>query len=139
METLAVVAAWVAVVLLLVLVGFQVALAAGVSWGKAAYGGAAATLAPAQRVSSGVAAVIWALVAWFFLSLAIPALPGIVPASWHIVVLWVLVALFAIATVMNGISRSRIERAIWTPVSAVLLVCALVNVWQAIALSGVAG
>ena len=45
METLAVVAAWVAVVLLLVLVGFQVALAAGVSWGKAAYGGAAATLA----------------------------------------------------------------------------------------------
>ena len=87
----------------------------------------------------GVAAVIWALVAWFFLSLAIPALPGIVPASWHIVVLWVLVALFAIATVMNGISRSRIERAIWTPVSAVLLVCALVNVLQAIALSGVAG
>jgi hypothetical protein len=51
----------------------------------------------------------------------------------------VLVALFAIATVMNGISRSRIERAIWTPVSAVLLVCALVNVLQAIALSGVAG
>jgi hypothetical protein len=139
MDTLAVVAAWVAVILLLVLVGFQVALAAGVPWGKAAYGGASATLTPAQRVSSGVAAVIWALVAWFFLALAIPTLAGPVPDSWQIVVLWVLVALFAIATAMNGISRSRIERAIWTPVSAVLLVCALVNVFRAIALSSLAG
>ena len=86
-----------------------------------------------------VGAVIWALVAWFYLALEIPALAGPVPDSWLIVVLWVLVALFAIATAMNGISRSRIERAIWTPVSAVLLVCALVNVFRALALSSLAG
>ena len=131
MDILVTVAALVAVVLLVVLVGFQVALAAGVPWGKAAYGGASATIEPRLRIASGVAAVIWALVAWFFLALAIPAIPGPVPESWQIVVLWVLVGLFAIATAMNAISRSRIERAIWTPVSAVLVVCAVVVVLSA--------
>lgn len=132
MDIIVTVGALVAVVLLLALVGFQVALAAGVPWGKAAYGGASATLTPRLRVASGVAAVIWTLVAWFFLSLAVPALPGPVPDSWQIVVLWVLVGLFAIATAMNAISRSRIERAIWTPVSAVLLACALIVVLRLI-------
>lgn len=131
MDILVTVAALVAVVLLVVLVGFQVALAAGVPWGKAAYGGASATIEPRLRIASGVAAAIWALVAWFFLALAIPAIPSPVPESWQIVVLWVLVGLFAIATAMNAISRSRIERAIWTPVSAVLVVCAVVVVLSA--------
>ncbi len=139
MDILVSVAAWVAVILLLVLVGFQVALAVGVPWGKAAYGGASATLEPRLRIASGIAAVVWALVAWFFLSLAIPALAGPVPDSWNTVVLWVLVGLFAIATAMNGVSRSRIERAIWTPVSAVLLVCALVIVFRIIGASTMAG
>lgn len=139
MDILVSVTAWVAVVLLVALVGFQIALAAGVPWGKAAYGGGSATLQPRFRVASGVAALIWALVAWFFLALAIPDLAGPVPDTWNIVVLWVLVGLFAIATAMNGISRSRIERAIWTPVSAVLLVCALVIVFRIIGASTMAG
>ncbi len=139
MDSAASLAAFVAVVLLLMLVGFQVALAAGQPWGKAAYGGATATLDTRLRVTSIVAAVVWAAVAWFFLALAIPALSGPVPDAWNTVVLWVLVGLFAVATVMNAISRSRLERAIWTPVCAVLLVCALISAMASVSRTSLAG
>lgn len=134
-----VVAAVIAVVLLVTLVVFQIALAAGAPWGTAAYGGSSATLAVRLRVTSVVAAVVWALVAWLFLSLVVPQLPGPVPESWNTVVLWVLVGLFAVATLMNAISRSRVERMIWTPVCAVLLVCAMISAFVSVSRAGLAG
>ena len=42
---------------------FQVALAAGVDWGHAAWGGADAELSSAQRIGSAAAALIWAAAA----------------------------------------------------------------------------
>lgn len=139
MDAVVVAAALVAAVLLVVLVGFQIALAVGVPWGKAAYGGASETLSPRLRVSSAVAVVVWALVSWFYLALAVPDLAGPVPDSWAGVVSWILVGLFAVATLMNAISRSRIERAIWTPVSAVLLISGIVVALGSVVAFGSAG
>ena len=61
------VAAVVAGLLLGVLVVFQVALACGVDWGRAAYGGRHRRLPARLRVASAVAAVLWTLVALLFL------------------------------------------------------------------------
>ena len=48
---------------LAIIAAFQVALALGVPWGRAAYGGTSATLQPELRVASGVATVVWLLAA----------------------------------------------------------------------------
>ena len=82
---LTVIAAAVALALFVVLVAFQLALALGAPWGRAAYGGQTPGVLPAgRRVSS------------------------------------------AVAVVVNTITRSTIERAIWLPVSIVLLAAVLV-------------
>lgn len=112
----------VALVLFGGLVVFQLALAAGAPWGAAAYGGQSSRLPTRLRVSSAVAAVVWAALALcvgrtagipVWAPLPDPALP---------VVCWVVVGLTVVAVVLNAITRSRVERAIWLPVSAVLLV-----------------
>lgn len=121
-----IVCAGVVAVLLIGLAGFQFALAAGAPWGTAAYGGASARLSSRLRVTSAVAGVIWLAVARFFAAIALPGLPGLVPDGWRVPMLWVFVALFTVATVMNAISRSRIERAIWTPVAAVMLAATII-------------
>jgi hypothetical protein len=48
---------------LAIIAAFQVALALGVPWGRAAYGGTSATLPPELRVASAVAAMVWLLAA----------------------------------------------------------------------------
>ncbi|WP_432544314.1 hypothetical protein [Kineococcus sp. SYSU DK002] len=108
-----------AALLLLVVAGFQVALAAGAPWGRAAYGGAPDHLPPRLRVTSLVAALVWATAALLVLRRAgvgvrTPLPEGALPAA-----LWVLVALLAVGAVLNLITRSRVERAVWAPVSVV--------------------
>lgn len=115
------VAAIVAAVLFAALVLFQVALALGVPWGRAAYGGQSAELTTQLRVTSAIAAVIWTGVALVVLKRAGFAVWAPLPASWLPVVIWIVVALGAIAIVMNAITPSAIERAIWLPVSILLL------------------
>lgn len=117
-----------AVALFAILALFQVALAAGVPWGHAAYGGANRELSTGLRITSGVAVGIWL----FAILLVIRRSEGeglifLSPGALSISC-WVLAAYLAIGTVMNGISRSKAERNIWTPVSAVSLVAvAMVN------------
>jgi hypothetical protein len=124
--TLSFAAALVAVVVFAGLVGFQLALAAGAPWGRAAYGGQAPGVLPARlRISSVVAAAIWTGVA-----LIVGRLGGIpvwapLPDAWLPVAIWVVVGLLAIAVVLNAISRSSVERAIWLPVTVVLVASTL--------------
>ena len=119
---LTLVAAVVALLLFGALVVFQLALAAGAPWGRAAYGGQAPGVLPARfRVSSVIAAVVWAGVA-----LVVARHGGIpvwapLPDAWLPVAIWVVVGLLALAVVLNGITRSRIERAIWLPATIVML------------------
>lgn len=122
-----VVAGIVALVLYAALVAFQLALAAGAPWGRAAYGGQHPGVLPTgYRVASGIAAVVWAGVA---LSVArragLPVWAPLPDAALPVLV-WVVVGLSVVAVVLNAITRSAIERAIWLPVTIVLLAAVLV-------------
>ena len=115
----------VATVLLVVLTLFQFALAAGANWGAAAYGGAFPGVLPKGiRINS----LLFGLVAYPLIIAYVLDAGGVVESSWlpgRSVVLWVLVAFFAIGTVANAASRSKIER-LWAPVTLTIGVCILI-------------
>jgi hypothetical protein len=128
---LARVAGVVAAVLYLGLVAFQLALALGAPWGRAAYGGQSAELTTSLRVSSAVAVVVWTGVALVVLRRAGFAIWAPLPDAWGPVASWVIVVLGAVAIVLNAITPSALERAIWLPVSIGLFAATL-----AVALAG---
>ncbi len=107
-----------------VVIAFQLALAAGAPWGSYAMGGAyPGKFPPALRV----AAVVQAALVGFFIAvvlssagLAFESLTAAAP--WLI---WVVVAFSAVSLVLNLITRSKPERAIWAPVAAVMLASSL--------------
>jgi hypothetical protein len=106
-------------------VTFQVALALGAPWGAYAMGGAVpGRFPPALRVAALIQGVLIGGLAIVVLATAGLALPGLAEAAPLLI--WAVVAVAAIALVMNAISRSPGERRIWTPVAAVLLVSSLV-------------
>lgn len=114
-------AAGVAVAMLAVVAAFQFALAAGAPWGRASYGGSHSGRLPAGlRLTSAVAFAVWVLVAVSVLRRAGTEVWAPLPDGWLPVALWIVAGFLAISVVMNGISRSRIER-IWSPVCAVAL------------------
>lgn len=112
--------------LLALLVLFQAALAAGAPWGRAAYGGTHTRLPVALRLASALAVVLW-IVAIVIVLQAGDRLPGEpLPDELVRVGLWVCVGLFVLAVIANAATPSRLERAIWLPVSLVLLGSSLV-------------
>ena len=127
MSTLTAVAAIAAAVLCGVNVAFQLALAAGAPWGRAAYGGQNPGVLPVRlRVSSVIGAVVSVLVALTVLRRAGLAVWAPVPDAWLPVAAWVVVGVFALSVLLNAITRSRVERAIWLPVTLVLLASSIV-------------
>jgi hypothetical protein len=101
-------------------VAFQVALAAGVPWGAYAMGGAFPGQFPLPlRIAALAQAALIAGMAVVVLSRA-----GLVLAGWSGVtrwLVWVVVAFAAVSLVLNLITPSPGERAIWTPVVLLLL------------------
>ncbi|MBM7775058.1 hypothetical protein JOD54_005262 [Actinokineospora baliensis] len=99
---------------------FQIALAAGAPWGRAAWGGQAAELPTGLRVASGVAVLLWAVAAVVLLRRG-----GFeVPVSTKVARIgtWVIVALLAAGLLMNAASPSPWERYGWAPLILVHLV-----------------
>jgi len=119
-------AAFLAVVLIVVVAAFQGALAAGAPLGAAAWGGQyPGVLPPRLRLTSAlVAVIVYPAIAAFILDAA-----GVVEAGWlgrsRSIGMWGLTAFFALGAVLNAISRSRPER-VWAPVSLVLACCAAI-------------
>lgn len=113
-------------VLLAVVIVFQVALAAGAPWGAASYGGEHRGVLPGRlRIASAVAAVVWLGFAPFLLTRAGVDLPVDVPMAAAAVVTWVFVAVMVISVVLNAITPSVLERAIWLPIVMLLAVAAI--------------
>ena len=76
-----------------------------------------------MRVAAVVPAILIGLLAVAVLSAAGVVLPDLAVAlPWLI---WVAVAVSAVAVVLNAISRSAGERRIWVPVASALLVSSL--------------
>jgi hypothetical protein len=117
-----------AIVYAIVIVGviaFQLALAAGAPWGEFAMGGAyPGQFPPELRVAAVVQAVILAGLALVVLARAGIMLPNWSKASRRLI--WVVVVFSALSLVLNTITPSVRERAIWAPVALVMLVSSVI-------------
>ena len=106
-------------------VAFQVALAAGAPWGAYAMGGASpGQFPPAMRVSAIVQALLLAGMAVVILARAGLILPGWSRVSHWLV--WIVVALTALSLILNLLTPSAGERAIWVPTLLLLLISSLI-------------
>ena len=106
---------------LVIIAAFQVALALGVPWGRAAYGGTSATLPPELRVASGVAAVVWLLAAAVVLGRA----GHWGSARWSAAFgwgTWLVAGLLALGAIVNFASSSPWERFGWGPLALLLAI-----------------
>ncbi|SEM91255.1 hypothetical protein E3O25_09880 [Cryobacterium sp. TMT1-3] len=121
-SSIARVSSGVGAVFLTALAGFQLALALGAPWGRAAYGGATEHPTKRMRASSAVASVVWAVIALVVLRRGGHEVRRVVPGQAVPAVMWTAVGLLAVGVVLNTLTPSRLERMIWAPVSLVLLV-----------------
>jgi hypothetical protein len=103
-----------------VVVAFQIALAAGAPWGAYAMGGAfPGQFPPALRIAAMVQAALLA-----GLALVVLARAGLVLPGWSRVsrwLIWFVVVFAAVSLVLNLITPSAGERALWAPVAFLLL------------------
>jgi len=106
-------------------IAFQIALAAGAPWGAYAMGGAfPGQFPPPMRVGAVVQAIILAGLAGVVL-----ARSGVTLSKWSRVsrwLIWVVVAFSGLSLVLNLVTPSAGERAIWAPVAFVMLASSLV-------------
>ena len=104
----------------LAVVAFQLALAAGAPWGAFAMGGAfPGQFPPALRIAALVQALLLLALAAVVLARA-----GVILLGWSRVarwLIWFVVAFAALSFVLNLITPSAGERAIWAPVAFLLL------------------
>ena len=122
-NTVGLVAGAVTAALLVVLVLFQVALASGAPWGAASYGGQDPVLPARLRATSAVAAVVWVLVALVVLRRAgYSQVWAPLPDTWLPAAVWTVVGVLVLGCVLNAITPSTVERAVWLPVTLAALV-----------------
>jgi hypothetical protein len=110
---------------MLVVVGFQVALAAGAPWGVYAIGGRVPGRLPTpMRVAAVGQAAVLALLAVVVLDAG-----GVLALGWTAALPWLPwlpVVVSAVSLAMNAASRSPKERRTWVPVALVLLASSLI-------------
>lgn len=95
-------------------IAFQIALAAGAPWGEFAMGGAfPGQFPPALRIGAVIQAVLLAGLAGVVLARAGLTLPTWSRASRRLV--WVVLAFTTLSFILNLITPSPGERAIWAP------------------------
>ena len=109
-----------AAVLYILIAAFQLALAFGAPWGKAAFGGAVEQPGIELRASSVVAVIVWSAAALIVLKRVGLNLWAPLPTRALPVAVWVLFGLSMVSVVLNAITPSALERAIWLPFSLVL-------------------
>ncbi|MEQ9167529.1 MAG: hypothetical protein RLO12_14825 [Fulvivirga sp.] len=103
---------------------FQGCLAAGAPWGKASMGGKyPGKYPPKMRIVAVLNMLILAFIAAVVLSEANLMFHQLNVISG--IGIWVVVVFFAIGTIMNTITPSKIER-IWAPVALVQLIMSLI-------------
>ena len=103
------------------IVVFQLALAAGAPWGEYAMGGAfPGQFPPTLRIAAIIQAAILVGLVMIVLARAGLALPGWSRASRWLI--WVVVFFAAVSFILNLITPSAGERAIWAPTALLLLI-----------------
>jgi hypothetical protein len=112
------------ITLMTTVVAFQLALAAGAPWGEFTMGGRyRGRLPPSMRLAAFGAAVLLAAFA-----VVVAARASLALRSWQRTsrwLVWVVVAFSIVSVVLNTMTTSVRERAVWLPVTLVLTACAL--------------
>ena len=105
-------------------VAFQLGLALGAPWGAYSMGGRyPGRFPPAMRIAAVVQAVVLALLALVVLSAAGLVMPSVADAlPWA---MWLAVGFSAVSLVLNLVTPSAVERRLWAPVGAILLLTSL--------------
>lgn len=106
--------------ILLALSVFQIALAAGAPFGRFAWGGEYRVLPAMQRIASVASVPIYAIAASFLLQKA--GFVSFWPRAWIEPGIWTIACTLAVSIGLNAMSRSRTERRVMTPISAVLAI-----------------
>ena len=123
--TLSQLAAWIATILLIGLICFQLLLALGFPLGKAAWGGKYVKLPTGLRITSFAAAGILSFSAACILEKSgitvILNNPRVVTY-----VVWFFSAYFVLNTIGNFVSKNRLEKIIMTPVTFILCILYLI-------------
>ena len=105
-------------------VAFQLALAFGAPWGSYAMGGAFPSVyPPTMRAAAVVQAALLTVIALVVLSRS-----GLALGRWSRVstwAIWLVVAFCGLSVLLNVITPSAGERAIWVPVAVLLFACSL--------------
>jgi hypothetical protein len=110
--------------LLAIVALFQLALALGAPWGRVAMGGAfPGAYPPAMRVAALVQIAVLGLIGLVALSRAGLMLPRWRQSSRWLI--WAVVAFLGAGVILNLITPSAMERAIWAPVAILLFLSGL--------------
>ena len=108
-----------------IVVIFQGCLAAGIPWGAASMGGKyPGKYPPKMRIVAIINMILLSFITAIVLSRAEILFPFLKAVSN--IAIWFVVVFFAIGTVMNTITRSKIER-IWAPVALLQFVSSLIT------------
>ena len=121
-------ASLIAATLFLLIAAFQLALVFGAPWGVATQGGFTdGPLPPVNRIIAFISMLL--LLAFAF---AILARAGLGPAK-HLphrlvtVGAWITTVYACLGVLMNAVSQSPLERAIWVPIGIVLAICCVIT------------
>ena len=105
---------------------FQVGLAAGRPWGRAAWGGQHHGVLPTRfRIASAVAAIAVYPLLIAYIAASAGLTPGWALPGAGAAMMWALAGFFLLGAVMNAVSRSPIERW-WAPVALLVAGCCAV-------------
>ena len=104
-------------IIILAVIGFQIALILGAPWGRITQGGAIDGALPSKgRVIAGISIIL--LLGMIF---AMNSISG----GWPRWTGWLTVGINGIMCLLNWITRSQPERYIWGPITTVILTLAL--------------
>lgn len=118
----------IAAVLYGVVILFQLALVAGAPWGDLTQAGAdPGKLSPSSRVVAAVSVVLLVAMALGLLGRAGVGPLTSAPRTVVTVLAWLATVYAVIGLVLNLITPSAAERALWAPITAVILVCAVLT------------
>jgi hypothetical protein len=108
---------------LAILAAFQVSLAAGAPLGRLAWGGQHRILPTRMRIGSIASIAVYAMIA--LLALDRTGLIDLLPELVSRVGMWVVFGYLVLSIIPNLLSKSRLERAVMVPVTALLGVLSL--------------
>ncbi|MFX3647864.1 MAG: hypothetical protein ACE3K2_28660 [Paenibacillus sp.] len=112
-------------VLILIVILFQVALAAGVPWGEYAMGGKF----PGKYPISMRFACIVQIAILAFMGIIVLSKAELLWPQWSVLArtaTWFIVAYLVIGTILNLITKSVWERRIWAPVTFLMLITSVI-------------